>query len=288
MKAERNSGLRGDDQLSDLSTEIGEGLPSFARRSEDKAWWQEFPWWGVVIGLVMLFMASKIFLDSDYDQAWGAILPGVWLTLTTTLISFGIAFVLGLIAGIGQISQNVVAHNVSRAYVELIRGIPILPLIFTVALVLVPQGMKFLGIDNSTVPTMWRAIIALSLIYGAYMAEIFRGGIQSVSPGQREAGRSLGLSHGQTMGSVVIPQAMRAIIPPLGNDFIAILKDTSLFSVLGVLELTRKARQYSASSFKFPETYFTLTFIYLCLVIGLSLLLGQLEKYMTKDRKGER
>lgn len=274
--------------MSDLSTEIGEGLPSFARRSEDKAWWQEFPWWGVVIGLVMLFMASKIFLDSDYDQAWGAILPGVWLTLTTTLISFGIAFVLGLIAGIGQISQNVVAHNVSRAYVELIRGIPILPLIFTVALVLVPQGMKFLGIDNSTVPTMWRAIIALSLIYGAYMAEIFRGGIQSVSPGQREAGRSLGLSHGQTMGSVVIPQAMRAIIPPLGNDFIAILKDTSLFSVLGVLELTRKARQYSASSFKFPETYFTLTFIYLCLVIGLSLLLGQLEKYMTKDRKGER
>ncbi len=281
-------GLRGDEHLSDISSHINEGLPSFARRSEDKAWWQEFPWWGSVIALVMLVMAAKIFFDPDYDLAWSRIYPGVWLTLQTTFISFGIAFILGLLAGIGQISQNVVAHNLSRAYVELIRGIPILPLIFTVALVLVPKAINFLHIDNSSVSTKWRVVVALSLIYGAYMAEIFRGGIQSVAPGQREAGRSLGLSHRQTMSTVVIPQAMRAIIPPLGNDFIAILKDTSLFSVLGVLELTRRARQYSASSFKFPETYFTLTFIYLCLVIGLSILLGQFEKYMTKDRKGER
>ena len=272
--------------MTDFSGQIS-GLPTFARRSEDKTWWEEFPWWGSIIALVMVGMALKIIIDEDYDEAWSRIWPGVWLTITTTLYAFLIAFVLGLLAGIGQISHNVIAHNVSRAYVELIRGIPILPLIFTVALVIVPDVTKEIGLANS-VPTKWRAIIALSLIYGAYMAEIFRGGIQSVPPGQMEAGRSLGLSHRQTMRSVVIPQAMRAIIPPLGNDFIAILKDTSLLSVLGVLELTRNARQFSASSFKFRETYFTLTFIYLVLVIGLSLLLGQVEKMMTKDRKGQR
>lgn len=261
---------------------------SKGRRSEDKAAWETFPWWLVIIAVVMAWMASKVFLDANYDNAWNRIYPGVWLTLRTTGIAFLIAFILGLVTGIGQLSNNVIAHNVSRAYVELIRGIPILPLIFTVVLVIVPELMKRLGIDNSKVPTDWRAIAALALIYGAYMAEIFRGGIQSVPPGQREAGRALGMTDRQTLGSIIVPQAMRAIIPPLGNDFIAILKDTSLLSVLGVLELTRNARQYSATSFKFPETYFTLTFIYLALVLSLSFLLNRLEAFMTKDRKGQR
>jgi polar amino acid transport system permease protein len=169
----------------------------------------------------------------------------------------------------------------------LVRGIPILPLIFTLALVIVPDVSAKLGFANS-VPQFWRAIAALSLIYGAYMAEIFRGGIQSIPTGQMEAGRSVGLSYRQTMRYIVLPQASRAIIPPLGNDFIAILKDTSLLSVLGVLELTRNARQFSAQTFKFPEAYFTLTFIYLTLVVALSLLLSQVEKYMSRDRVGER
>jgi len=135
---------------------------------------------------------------------------------------------------------------------------------------------------------MLRAITALALIYGAYMAEIFRGGIQSIARGQTEAGRSLGLSRRQTMRSVVMPQAARAIIPPIANDFIAILKDTSLLSVVGVLEITRRTRQYSASSFKFTEAFFTMTFIYLALVLALSTLLTFFESWMTRDRAGER
>jgi ABC-type amino acid transport system permease subunit len=133
-----------------------------------------------------------------------------------------------------------------------------------------------------------RATVTLAFIYGAYMAEIFRGGIQSIAIGQVEAGRSLGLSRRQTMNSIVLPQAMRAIIPPLGNDFIAILKDTSLLSVLGVLEVTQRARQFSASTFKFREGYFVLAFIYLILTLGLSLLLGVLERRMTRDDRGVR
>ena len=185
----------------------------------------------------------------------------------------------------GQISKNVFLRNIARTYVEIIRGIPILPLIFVVALILVPQVSDVI---NLTINFEMRATVTLSIIYGAYMAEIFRGGIQSVPPGQSEAGRSLGLSRRQTMNSVVLPQAMRAIIPPLGNDFIAILKDTSLLSVLGVLEITQRARQFSASTFKFREGYFVVAFIYLLLTLSLSVLLSVLERRMTRDREGER
>jgi len=232
-------------------------------------------------------MGLKVFLDVDYELARKNIFPGVWITIRSTAIAFTAALILGLVAGLGQISRNTVYRNVARAYVELVRGIPVLPMIFVLALVLIPDVSGALG-DKNAVPQDARAISALALIYGAYMAEIFRGGVQSIPRGQTEAGRSLGLSAGATMRSVVLPQAGRAIIPPIANDFIAILKDTSLLSILGVLEVTRRTRQYSASSFKFREAFFTMTFVYLVLVISLSILLSMFESRFTRDRKGER
>ena len=244
---------------------------------------------------VLIWMTFKIITDDDYELAWTRIWPGLRITIEATFEAFGIALVIGLIFGMGQLSRNVVSRNLARTYVEFVRGIPILPLIFTFALIIVPQATDALNGRLDTwfgwefkLSFQWRAVITLALIYGAYMAEIFRGGIQSIPPGQVEAGRSLGLSRRQTMNSVVLPQAMRAIIPPLGNDFIAILKDTSLLSILGVLEITQRARQFSASSFKFREGYFVSVFIYLILVMSLSLLLGVLERRMTRDRKGGR
>ena len=230
-------------------------------------------------------MAWQISFNSNYELAWDRIWPGLRVTIRATFQSFGIALVIGLLVGMGQLSKNVFLRNIARTYVEIIRGIPILPLIFVVALILVPQVSDVI---NLTINFEMRATVTLSIIYGAYMAEIFRGGIQSVPPGQSEAGRSLGLSRRQTMNSVVLPQAMRAIIPPLGNDFIAILKDTSLLSVLGVLEITQRARQFSASTFKFREGYFVVAFIYLLLTLSLSVLLSVLERRMTRDREGER
>ena len=265
------------------------------RLSDQRPWWDTFPWWGMVILAILVWMAVKILTDDDYELAWTRIWPGLWITIVAALEAFGIALVIGLVFGMGQLSRNVVSRNVARTYVEFVRGIPILPLIFTVALVIVPQATD--ALNGRLEPWFgWefrlsfqmRATVTLALIYGAYLAEIFRGGIQSIPPGQVEAGRSLGLSRRQTMNSVVLPQAMRAIIPPLGNDFIAILKDTSLLSILGVLEITQRARQFSASSFKFREGYFVSVFIYLILVMSLSLLLGVLERRMTRDRKGGR
>jgi polar amino acid transport system permease protein len=255
------------------------------RVRDERPWWDTFPWWGVIISAVLIWMAVQIVQNDDYNLAWERIYPGLRITVRTTFQAFGIALIIGLVTGVGQISRNVVVRNLSRTYVEFIRGIPILPLIFTVALIVVPWAQDRIGYK---IGFEMRATVTLALIYGAYMAEIFRGGIQSIPPGQTEAGRSLGLSGRQTMRSVVLPQAMRAIIPPLGNDFIAVLKDTSLLSVLGVLEITQKTRQFSASTFKFREGYFVVAFIYLCLTLGLSILLGVLERRMTRDRKGER
>ena len=274
---------------------VQRGRRGATRVTDERPWWDTFPWWGAIIVAILLWMAWQILTKENYELAWTRIAPGLRLTITSTLQAFTIALIIGMVAGMGQISRNVVSRNVARTYVEFIRGIPILPLIFTVALIVVPEVTDAL---NSRLDAWFgwefklsfqmRATVTLALIYGAYMAEIFRGGIQSVPPGQSEAGRSLGLTRRQTMSSVVLPQAMRAIIPPLGNDFIAILKDTSLLSVLGVLEITQRGRQFSASTFKFREGYFVVSFIYLLLTLSLSLLLSLLERRMTRDRKGER
>jgi polar amino acid transport system permease protein len=271
------------------------GVARRGRVTDQRPWWDTFPWWSLIILSVLGWMGWQILTNDNYELAWERILPGLGLTITSTIQAFAIALVIALIIAMGQMSRNVVFRNLSRTYVEFVRGIPILPLIFTVALILVPELTKAINgpLENwfgweLKLSFQMRATVTLAVIYGAYMAEIFRGGIQSIPPGQTEAGRSLGLNRRQTMNSVVFPQAMRAIIPPLGNDFIAILKDTSLLSVLGALEITQRARQFSASTFKFREGYFVLAFIYLILTLGLSLLLGMLERRMTRDRKGER
>jgi len=181
-----------------------------------------------------------------------------------------------------------VGRNLSRTYVEFVRGVPILPLIFFLALVIIPETVKFLGIELRHVTQEMRGVLALAIIYAAYLAEVFRGGVQSIPRGQMEAGRSLGLSRFKTMRHVVLPQAMRAIIPPLGNDFIAILKDSSLLSVLAVGEITYNARQYASGSFRYRESYIVLIFVYVTLVLSLSFLLSRLEARMTRDRVGER
>jgi polar amino acid transport system permease protein len=255
------------------------------RPPDEDGWWETFPWWGVMIGLILFWMGYLIFFVDRYNTAWERIIPGLRLTLEATLWSFAIASGIGLVVGLARVSRNFVLRNLARTYVEFIRGIPILVLLFTLALVIVPEISDQLGWRPSF---FWRAVIALALIYGGYIAEIFRGGIQSIPRGQMEAGRSLGLTRGTTMRTVILPQAMRAIIPPLGNDFIAILKDSSLLSVLGILEVTQLARQYASGSFQFRESYLVLTFIYLSLTVILSLLLGLLEKRMTRDREGER
>ncbi len=235
-------------------------------------------WWMIILSGVIAWMFYIIVVDPEYNKAFYFILPGLKLTFLSTIASFVIALFLGLVSGIGRISKNKIASTLSRTYIEFIRGVPVLILIFTIAFVLVADAAEFLNINNGNVPMLVRAIIALSVFYGAYIAEVFRAGIESVSQGQREGGASLGLNDRQVMRFIVLPQAFRNMLPALGNDFISMMKDSSLLSVLAVEDLTYRGRLYSGSTFRFAETYLVLTVLYLCITLFLSALQRQLEK----------
>lgn len=258
--------------------------PRWSHRSDVDPWYDTFPWWMVLIGAILVLLGLLVAFNEGYNVAFDRIIPGIWLTIRATTWAFVISSVVGMMIALARTSHNVVARNLARTYVEFIRGIPILVLIFTFSLVIVPEVSDLLGVDNR-LSREWRAILALSFIYAGYIAEIFRAGIQSVDRGQVEAGRSLGLSRRQTTRSIVLPQAVRAVVPPLGNDFIAILKDTSLLSVLGVLEVTQRARQYSSGSFKFRDSYLALSFIYLALTVVLSAVVAMIERRLSRDMR---
>ena len=227
---------------------------------------------------LITWMVYTIISGDEYIKAFNFIIPGIRITFGATFVSFLIALILGLFLGIGRISDNKFLSTISRTYIEFVRGIPILILIFTMAFVVVVDAAEFLNINNGNVPMIIRAIIALSVFYGAYIAEVFRAGIESVPVGQREGGASLGLSERQVMRHIVLPQAFRNMLPALGNDFISMMKGSSLLSVLAVQDLTYKGRLYSGSTFRFQETYLVLTVLYLCITLLLSGLQRRLER----------
>ncbi len=263
-----------------------------------------FPWWFAMLIVVAIWAAVIIFAKPNFRDALVFIVPGLAVTTYTTLAAYGIALILGLVAGLGRISRNVVLNNVATFYVEIIRGIPMLVLIFYIALVGVPTvvdgwleglgrwlldlGLTGIGgalvrLENADVSMNLRAIIALAITYGAFLAEIFRAGIQSIGRGQMEAARSLGMSYGQAMRYVILPQAIRNVLPALGNDFVAMVKDSSLVSVLAVRDITQIARLYAGRSFRFREAYTTLAALYLTMTVLLSLLVRLLERRLRRD-----
>ena len=263
-----------------------------------KRGWRDLPWWFFAIILIAIYAFIIISTNKEYNAAFLFIKVGLAITIKTTLMAYSIAMLFGLLAGLGRLSKNVVINNIARLYVELIRGIPILVLIFFIALVGVPvlvdglnnfgfwlseKGLGLLGklftaITNQDISMNARAIIALAVTYGAYLAEIFRAGIQSIVKGQTEAARSLGMSVGQAMRYVILPQAIRNVLPALGNDFVAMVKDSSLVSILAVRDITQVSRLYAGSTFRFRESYITLAVMYLTMTVLLSLLVQLLER----------
>lgn len=252
----------------------------------DVSWrssWREFPWWLLAIIAFLVGISLFVIIDLEVQEAFLFIIPGVQLTLYITLFGFGLALIFGLLAGLGRISHNPAIRNVAIFYVEFIRGVPTLVLILTLAFVMIPALSGALGIENRDVSIELRAVLALAIIYGAFLAEVFRAGIESIPKGQMEAARSLGMSYRHAMQYIILPQAVRNISPALGNDFIAMLKDSSLASVLAVRELTQQARLYAGSTFRFPESYLVLTFCYLTMTLILSLFLRWYESRLKGD-----
>ncbi len=273
--------------------------------SEEKTGIQfkDVSWWFLAIILIFVWAGYVFLTRENYQAAFVFIKAGIQITIKTSLIAYAFALILGLLAGLGRISKNIFFNNLSRLYVELIRGIPMLVLIFFIALVGVPifvdglnafgdwltnLGVEFLGaplseFGNKAFTMNSRAIIALSVTYGAFLAEIFRAGIQSIGRGQMEAGRSLGMSYGQTMRHIILPQAVRNVLPALGNDFVAMVKDSSLVSVLAVRDITQVSRLYAGSTFRFREAYVTVSVMYLSITVLLSLLVQVMERRLRNN-----
>jgi polar amino acid transport system permease protein len=253
---------------------------------------REIPYWLLAAIFLAVLFGWLIVNNGNYSIIFRAVSQGVLVTLWVSAVAFALAAALGLIVALGKASRFRVVREIATFYVEIVRGIPVLVLLFYIAFVGAPQfvilwNSVFAGpIEAGYLPAMnvrdfdmtWRAIVALTISYSAFLAEIFRAGIEAIPRGQVEAAETLGLGRGLTFRLVVLPQAIRIVIPPLGNDFIAMIKDSALVSALGVQDITQLGKVYSASTFLFFETYNVVAFLYLIMTVGLSLIVRGLER----------
>lgn len=248
---------------------------------------KDFPWWLALVAVTGLWLFTEVLSDPIYRQALQTLAKGIWITVLVTLLGFSMASVLGLLLAVMSMSSRLVPRQAARLYIEVVRGLPIIVLLLYVAFVLAPAAVAgwswlvtHLGLPpvrTRDFPLFWRAVIALMLAYAAFLAEIFRAGLQSVEKGQIEAAEALGLSWWLRFRLVVFPQAFRTILPSYANDFVAMVKDSSLVSVLGVADVTQLGKVTAAGNFRYFETYNLVALIYLTMTIGLSLLLRRLE-----------
>jgi polar amino acid transport system permease protein len=262
--------------------------PTFSQRMRD------FPWWGVAmaVGLVAAFvwmLSSEAYRDAlrfIVNPAtstevlslgpWAiTIINGLRITLYVTIVSYLLALIVGLILGVMRVSKNPILYHLSTLYVELMRGVPMLVLILWIGFVLVP-ALRDAGIVQLS--SIQGAVLGLGFGYAAYLAEVYRSGIESISRGQMEAARSLGMSYTQAMRHVILPQAIRRVVPPLANDFVAMLKDSALVSVVAVPEILQSARLYVSRTFRAFEGYNSAAFLYLLLTLLFILVVRFIER----------
>ena len=219
-------------------------------------------------------------------QKWGTgiLTQGMWITLKVSIYSIFFGIILGLVGGIARISTNPALKWSAITYVELIRGSPLLVQIFIwyfVLATLVNELLRKSGIAE--IPALWYGIAALACFTGAYTTEIVRAGIQSIHRGQIEAARSLGMSNAQSLRHIILPQAMRRILPPLAGQFISLIKDSSLLGIIAIRELTKATREAITTSLQPYEFWFVCAILYLVLTFTLSMFVQYLERRMANQ-----
>lgn len=222
-------------------------------------------------------------------QTYPFLLKGALLTLEITILSVAMGCLLGLIAGLARLSPRRLFSIPARCYIDFIRGTPLLVQILLIYfglpqvlmqiqdLLMVNYGMPKIA-NSFNLPTFVAAVLACGINSGAYIAEIFRAGVQSIERGQMEAARSLGMPHAMAMRFIILPQAFKRVIPPLGNEFIAMLKDTSLLSVIGIAELTRSGQLIITTTYQAFAILMAVAFLYLLMTLTFSRYVDYLER----------
>ncbi len=230
-------------------------------------------WWLLVFFVIFLIIYLATAKSDPYWRIIVFVQDGIWVSISTTVITFFLVLVVGLFIGLGRLSKNKLINGVSTVYVEVIRGIPLLVQLmfwyfaFPSVIQNIGQSLNIDALKNYLANPVGMAILGLTFCYAAYMAEIYRAGIQSIPKGQMEAARSLGMSHIEAMRYVILPQAIRVILPPVGNEFISLLKDSSLISVVAVSDITRRGREFAGTYFIPVETWSMIALLYLTMTL---------------------
>lgn len=247
-------------------------------------------------GMVVLLVLGLVVLGLDFKfmGKWlGFILTGLGFTLLVSILAISLACVFSVIGALGRLSRNPIFNGMATLYVSLIRGTPLLVQVYMWYLALPQIGgslekLGLVGIQKYlTLPAIPAGIMALAVCYGAYMTETVRAGIQSIKIGQSEAARALGMTPTQIMRRVIFPQALRVIIPPVSNEFIAMVKDSSLVSLMGVWELSFRAIKIGRRYFQSLEMLIMVAGIYWVMCIILQTIQEKIEKHMARGERGE-
>lgn len=226
--------------------------------------------WRISLGCAILALTLlPLFRPDPYFRILSVVPDGIMRTFIVTILSLLLALLIGLLTGLGQITIFAPLRIICTTYVEVVRGIPLLIQLFYIYYAL----GKFIAL-----PAMLSAIIAMGFCYGAYISEIFRAGMTAIPKGQMEASLALGLTRTQTIIYVILPQTFRSILPPIGNEFIALLKDSSLVSILAIADLSRRGREFSAATFTHFETYTVIALVYLTITLIMSKGVAYLEE----------
>lgn len=250
-------------------------LEAHRRRSRTTFRVKSLGMWVVLIGALIGYLWATGNIDAEFIGTWGPyILGGAGVTILLSVVSIVLATILAVFGAIGRLSRNPYINGVASLYVSLVRGTPLIVQIFFIYF-----GLPQVGIVLPSIPA---GIIALSFNYGAYMTEIFRAGIQAVPGGQREAAQSLGMRERHVMSRIVLPQAFRIVIPAIGNDFVAMIKDSALVSTIAVQELLWRASQVGTQNFRSLEALLMAAGVYWVLTIVFSFFQERLEKRMAR------
>ncbi len=247
----------------------------------------------IVLGFLMAASLVLIKLDFKFMLKWlPFVLAGSGVTFLVAFLAIALACVLAVMGALGRMSKNPVFNSIATSYVSLIRGTPLLVQVYMwyLALPQVGKALENLGIQGIqawfTLPAIPAGILALGVCYGAYMTETVRAGIQSIKIGQTEAAKALGMTETQNMKRIIFPQALRVIIPPVSNEFIAMIKDSSLVSLMGVWELSYRAIKVGRRHFQSLEMLIMVALIYWAMCILLQYAQEKLEKHMSRgDRR---
>jgi len=248
-------------------------------------------WWWLVVAVIGLVTTLTFVRPDPYWRIIRFVSDGLLITIGVTLIAFLLTLLLGLLAALGRLSKVGVINWITTIYVEVARGIPLLVQLlfwyFAFPSIIQSFGrlIHYQPLERFIANPFLMAILGLTFCYAAYMSEIYRAGIQSIHKGQNEAARSLGMSHGQAMRYIILPQAIRVILPPVGNEFISLLKDSSLVSVVAVADMTRRGREFMAANFIPVETWMMIALIYLIMTLISARIVAWIErKTQTEER----